>query len=356
MAARGRLISAAPGGEHAETLIRRGGAPSSASIEDVARSEVAVLGERGVRRRAAELRSALVGLGPLEEVVADESVTDVLVNGDGAVWIDRGHGVERSRVTVGDPAEVRRLATRLAGLAGRRLDDAAPWVDGLLPDGSRLHALLPPLVEGGAHISLRVPRQSHRGLDDLVNLGMLTTGEAERLREAVAQRRSVIVSGGTGSGKTTLLAALLACVPPDERILLVEDVTEMAVSHPHTVRLQGRAANTEGAGRVTLDELVRQALRMRPDRLVVGEVRGPEVRELLMALNTGHEGGCGTVHANRAADVPARLEALGALGGVEPQVVRAQAALGIDLVVHLRRGPTGRRVEEIVPFRELVDP
>jgi pilus assembly protein CpaF len=353
VAARGRVTPVA-GQERAERLIRQGGAPTRASIDEVARSDAAVLGERGVRRREAELRSALVGLGPLEEVVADDAVTDVLVNGDGAVWVDRGRGVERSSVDVGDPVEVRRLAMRLAGLAGRRLDDAAPFVDGLLPDGSRLHALLPPLVEGGAHISIRVPRQRHRGLDDLVALGMLTRSEAVRLREAVAHRRSIIVSGGTGSGKTTLLAALLACVPARERILLVEDVTEMSVAHPHTVRLQGRAANAEGAGRVTLEELVRQALRMRPDRLVVGEVRGAEVRELLMALNTGHEGGCGTVHANRAADVPARLEALGGLGGADPQVVRAQALLGIDLVVHLRRGASGRRVEEIVPFRELV--
>lgn len=341
-------------GRDAEALIRAGGAPTPASIDEVARSEAAVLGEAGVRRREAQLRSSLVGLGPLERVVAEAGVTDVLVNGDGAVWVDRGEGVETAGLVVGDAAEVRRLATRLAGLAGRRLDDASPWVDGLLPDGTRLHAMLPPLVDGGAHVSLRIPRHRHRGLDDLTELGMLTSEQAGELRAAVTGRRSIIVSGGTGSGKTTLLAALLACVPGSERILLVEDVAEMSVAHPHTVRLQARSANTEGAGRVTLEELIRQALRMRPDRLVVGEVRGAEVRELLMALNTGHEGGCGTVHANGAADVPARLEALGGLAGAAPEVVRAQAVLGIDLVVHLRRGPGGRRVEEIVPFADLV--
>lgn len=349
---------AAPGGLSGsgapDELIRRGATPSVPTIGQVARAESVRLGDRGVRRREHELRSALVGLGPLEPVVADPSVTDVLVNGDGQVWVDRGEGVERAPVVVGDPVDVRRLATRLAGLAGRRLDDAQPWVDGLLPDGSRLHAVLPPLVVGGAHVSLRIPRHRHRDLDDLVGTGMLDDETAERLRQAVAQRRSVVVSGGTGTGKTTLLAAMLACVPADERILLVEDVAEMSVDHPHTVRLQSRSANTEGVGRVSLDELVRQALRMRPDRLVVGEVRGPEVRELLMALNTGHEGGCGTVHANAAVDVPARLEALGTLAGMAPEVTRAQVALAVDLVVHLRRGPRGRRVEEVVAMGDLV--
>lgn len=345
-----------PSRARADAIIRGGGVPTPASIDEVVRADLDLLGDRGLRRHEERMRASLVGLGPLEPLVEDRAVTDVLLNGDGRVWVDRGAGVEPSGVVVGDPDDVRRLATRLAGLAGRRLDDAQPWVDGLLPDGSRLHALLPPLVDGGAHVSLRIPRHRHRDLDDLVGTGMLGAADAATLREAVLARRSLIISGGTGTGKTTLLAALLAGVPATERVLLVEDVAEMSVAHPHTVRLQARSANTEGVGRVGLDELIRQALRMRPDRLVVGEVRGPEVRDLLMALNTGHEGGCGTVHANSAADVPARLEALGVLAGLAPEVTRTQAALALDLVVHLRRTPEGRRVEQIVPMRELVQP
>ena len=344
----------ASSGDPTADLIRHGRLPDDETIRDVAESEAAVLGSRGVIRRVDDLRTALVGLGPVAEVVADGSVTDVLVNGDGSVWVDRGHGVQRSTVTIGGPEALRRLATRLAGLAGRRLDDAQPWVDGLLPDGSRLHAVLPPLVDGGAHLSLRIPRHRGRSLIDLVDLGMLSHEQAALLEQAVADRRAIVVSGGTGSGKTTLLAALLGTVAHHERILLVEDVAEMSMDHPHMVRLQARGANVDGAGTVTMTELVRQALRMRPDRLVVGEVRGAEVRELLMALNTGHEGGFGTIHANTAADVPARFEALGALAGMSPEVTRAQLRLAVDLVVHLRRDGSCRRVEDLVAMRELI--
>lgn len=338
----------------AEAVIRRGTPPSRSAIDEVVRGEEVRLGTIGATRRGEELRSALLGLGPLEEWVEDRRVTDVLVNGDGSVWVDRGHGVEQVAARVGDAASIRRLATRLAGLAGRRLDDAMPWVDGLLPDGSRLHALLPPLVDGGAHISLRIPRHQHRDLDDLAGLGMLTGSQHDQLVEVVTRRRSFVITGGTGTGKTTLLAAMLATVPGSERLLVVEDVAEMSVAHPHTVRLQARNANTEGAGRVSMEELVRQALRMRPDRVVVGEVRGAEVRELLMALNTGHEGGCGTLHANAAADVPARLEALGALAGMSPEATRSQVRSALDVVVHLRRDGGVRRVSEIVAVPELV--
>ena len=333
-----------------DAQVRAGRAPDDAVIEEVARTEAVRLGSAGALRRSGQLRADLMGLGTLEPLVEDEAVTDVLVNGDGSVWVDRGAGVVAAGVELDGPEAVRRLATRLSAVAGRRLDDAQPWVDGLLPRGIRLHAVLPPLVAGGAHLSLRIPRHRGGGLDALVTLGMASAGQAARLREIVHGRQAYVVTGGTGTGKTTLLAALLAEVPAAERLVVVEDVGEIDVGHPHVVRLQARSANTEGAGEVTMVDLVRQAVRMRPDRLVVGEVRGAEVRDLLLALNTGHEGGCGTLHANRAEDVPSRLEALGALAGMSRDAVRAQVASALEVVVHLRRVGGRRVVDSIGPL------
>ena len=212
-----------------------------------------------------------------------------------------------------------------------------PWVDARLPGGVRLHAVVPPLAPEGTHVSLRVLRPVGFDLDALVARGTLPSAWAAVLAALVRRRAAFLVSGGTGAGKTTLLAALLGLVPPTERILLVEDVGELRPDHPHVVRLEARHANVEGRGAVALDDLVRQALRMRPDRIVVGECRGPEVRELLAALNTGHAGGCGTVHANACSEVPARLEALGSLAGMSPRALAGQVAAAIDVVVHVER-------------------
>ncbi|HSP60118.1 MAG TPA: TadA family conjugal transfer-associated ATPase [Ornithinimicrobium sp.] len=290
----------------------------------------------------------VAALGPLASLVGRNEVTDVLVNGDTGVWIDRGDGVERSAVSLHDERSVRRLAVRLAGLAGQRLDESSPWVDGLLPGGIRLHALLPPLVDGAAHISLRVARRRAPDLDLLRAWGTLDDRGLAVVRGVVGARRSFVVTGGTGSGKTTLLAAMLADVPAQERIVVVEDVRELQVDHPHVVHLQGRADNVEGRGGVTLTTLVRQSLRMRPDRLVVGEVRGAEVRELLGALNTGHEGGGGTVHANRAADLVVRMEALGALAGMSRDAVHAQLTSAVEVVLHVvRLADGGRRLDQV---------
>ncbi len=261
------------------------------------------------------MASRILGAGVLDPFLAEPHVTDVAVNGDGRVWIDRGNGMEWTGDQLsGDDARL--LAVRLAGSAGRRLDEASPWVDGQLPSGARLHAILPPLVAGGAHITIRVPPREQTSLVVLGERGMFPPTWLAVLQAIVRHRLAFLVSGGTGAGKTTLLAALLGCADPGDRLLLVEDVRELAVDHPHVVRLEARPANVEGAGEITLTTLVRQSLRMRPDRIVVGEVRGAEVRELLAALNTGHEGGCGTIHANAPADVMARLEALGALAGL----------------------------------------
>ena len=327
--------------------IRAGRAPDPDVVAEVARSERAVLGDVGAATVQGRLSAAVLGAGPLEAVLADPAVTDIAVNGDGRVWVDRGAGMEAVPMTLGPVGQRRALAVRLAALAGRRLDDAAAYVDAVLPGGVRLHAILPPLVAEGPHLTLRVPARTPLRFDDLVAAGSVPAGWEGVLRRLVTRRVSFLVSGGTGAGKTTMLAALLGLADPRERILVVEDVRELAVGHPHVVHLEGRSPNVEGVGEVTMVTLLRQALRMRPDRIVVGEVRGAEVRELLAALNTGHEGGAGTVHANAAGDLVARLEALGALAGMSLPAVHAQLASAVSVVVHMRRNGVGRCVDAI---------
>ncbi|MBC7292328.1 MAG: Flp pilus assembly complex ATPase component TadA, partial [Actinotalea sp.] len=242
---------------------------------------------------------------------------------------------------------VRALGVRLAAAGGQRLDDAAPVVDARLPDGTRLHAVLPPIADPDTLLSLRVHRPRGLSFDELVRLGSVAPVLEPVLRALVAGRANVLVSGATGTGKTTLLSALLSLVPADERIVCIEEAAELRPEHPHVVRLVARRPNVEGAGEVDLASLVRHALRMRPDRVVLGECRGADVREVLSALNTGHDGGCATLHANAVGDVPARLEALGALAGMTPRAVAAQAASALDAVVHLRRAQGLRYVAEV---------
>jgi pilus assembly protein CpaF len=235
------------------------------------------------------------GAGALTPLLLDPDVTDVLVNG-GEVWVDKGAGLERVDLRAGGPIDARRLAQRLAAACGRRLDEACPFVDARLPDGTRLHAVLPPIATAGPYLSLRTVRHRALAMPELVGRGTVTAAGAEVLSAIVASRLSYLVSGGTGSGKTTLLASLLSLVPPTERIVIVEDSAELRPHHPHAVSLQGRTPNVEGAGAVSLRDLMRQALRMRPDRLVVGECRGAEVVDLLTVYQTnvgvlpcGHE-------------------------------------------------------------------
>lgn len=317
---------------------------SPARVAAALREEGLVLGDAAVLALVEDLRRELVGAGALEPLLRQAGVTDVLVNGPDQVWVDRGRGVERAAVAFADEAEVRRLAQRLASSVGRRLDDAVPFVDAQLPDGTRLHAVLAPIALDGTLMSLRVPRRRAFTLEELIEAGTLDPVGAEWLTAMVRARLAFLVSGGTGTGKTTVLSTLLGLVPVAERVLLVEDSAELRPDHPHVIRLQSRIANVEGAGAVTLRDLIRQSLRMRPDRIVVGEVRGAEVVDLLMALNTGHEGGCGTVHANSAADVPARLEALGLIAGLDRPALHALLAAGLDCCVHLRRQGTGQRI------------
>jgi len=313
------------------------------AIRAAAAAQGRVLGATDLGAAVGQVRDHAWGLGPLRPLVEHPQVTDLLVNGDGSVWVDSGHGLRTAQVSFTSSEEVRILATRLAATCGQRLDESRPWVDARLPGGIRLHAVVPPAAPEGTHLSLRILRPGRIGLDRMVLTGFLPGPWREVLTRIVERKLSFLVTGGTGAGKTTLLAALLGAVSPHERIVLVEDVAELFPSHPHVVRLEARHANVEGRGEICLDKLVRQALRMRPDRLVVGECRGSEVRELLSALNTGQEGGCGTLHANAATEVPARLQALGGLGGMSPDAVRLQAAAALEAVIHLRRLPGGAR-------------
>ena len=311
------------------------------------RAEGCMLDGRDLRAAAYQVRSELTGAGVLDRFLSDPEVTDVLVNAPDSVWIERAGTLSRADVRFPDEAAVRRLAQRLAAHAGRRLDDAAPCVDGVLPDGARLHAVLPPVAVRGTLISLRVPPRRAFTMDRLTAGGMTTEHGARLLRAVATARLSYLVTGGTGSGKTTLLGTLLGLVPADERIVVAEECAEVVVDHPHVARLQCRTANQEDRGAVNLRTLVRQALRMRPDRVVVGEVRGAEVLELLSAMNTGHDGCAATLHANGVEDVVARVEALAAPAGLERGALHAQLASAVQTVVHLVREKGKRRLASI---------
>lgn len=329
-------------------LIRSGAQPDDAGIGAALREAGVVADRRLLAGLVRSLRGELTGLGPLDPLLGDPDVTDVLVNGPDQVWVDRGAGLERVGVRFPDDDAVRALAVRLAARAGRRLDDAAPFVDARMPGGQRLHAVIPPLAVRGTAVSLRIPSRRRFRLADLVGCGSVDAEGARWLAGLVHSRAAFLVTGGTGSGKTSVLGALLGLVPPDQRLVVVEDTAELDPQHPHVVSLESRPPNVEGRGEVTLRTLVRQALRMRPDRLVVGEVRGAEVVDLLAALNTGHEGGCGTLHANSPGDVPERLAALALAAGMPRPGVHAQVVAGLDAVVHLSRGADGRRVVDQV--------
>ena len=330
--------------------------------EAIRAESTGLLGDADVLSNLRLLQTELTGAGILEPLLCAEGTTDVLVSAPDSVWVDDGRGLRRTAIRFEDEAAVRRLAQRLALVAGRRLDEAQPWVDGQLAGlGSggftvRLHAVLPPIAPAGTCLSLRVLRPATQDLTALVQAGAIPPEAAGLVGDVIAARQAFLVSGGTGAGKTTLLSAALGAVAADERIVCVEDAPELAPRHPHVVHLVARYANVEGVGTVTLRDLVRQALRMRPDRIVVGEVRGGEVVDLLAALNTGHDGGAGTVHANSPAEVPARLEALAAVGGLGRSALHSQLAAAVRVVMHVGRDRAGlRRLEEIAVLRRGAD-
>ncbi|MDK1326755.1 TadA family conjugal transfer-associated ATPase [Arthrobacter sp. zg-Y1143] len=326
---------------------------TGARLAEAVQASGRLLGSEGTLQAVDRVRAELQGLGPLQPLAMLPDVSDILVNGPDRVWVDAGHGLELTGVRFAADSDVLALATRLVAAGGRRLDDSCPCVDVQL-QGYRVHAVLQPVSTGSTLLSIRIHRNRAFTLAELGRGGTMDGRCEAVLREIVRRRLNFLVSGATGSGKTTLLSTLLALSGAQERLVLVEDAAELAPLHPHVVGLQSRHGNVEGSGVLEQAELVRQALRMRPDRLVVGECRGAEVRELLAALNTGHDGAGGTIHANSAADVPARLAALGALAGMTPEAVALQAAAALDVIIHLKR-ETGLRVVSEVAVLALED-
>lgn len=300
------------------------------------------------------VQESVVDFGALAGLVGDRGVTDVFVNGPRDVWVDRGGGLEPVAHIRFSEGELREFATRLVSVGGRHIDEANPCVDVRVGEGIRVHAVLPPISPSGTLLSIRVPHPATLDLDDLEASGFFADVPRATVEALVARRTNLLISGAGGSGKTTLLGALLGRSAPTERIVAIEDVSELRVRHPHFVSLEARQANLEGAGGLGLAQLLREALRMRPDRLVLGECRGAEIRELLGALNTGHDGGAGTLHANSLADVPARLEALGALADLSPSAVARQAVSAIGAVLHVERVDGVRRLAQVGSF--AVDP
>jgi len=346
-ALKGRLI------ERRREQAAAGEAPSqelAVEVRELVASEAALLG--AVDRTAVEtqiLRDT-VGLGPLEELLADPTVEEVMVNGPDAVYVERGGRIEATEVSFADEEALRDAIERILAPLGRRVDELSPMVDARLADGSRVNVVIPPLAIDGPTVSIRRFGARCPGPDELVALGTVSPAQLASLEGAVAGRRSILVSGGTGSGKTTLLGALSSFIAPGERIVTIEDAAELRLQQPHVVRLESRPAGVEGRGEASVRDLVRNALRMRPDRIVIGEVRGPEALDLLTALNTGHEGALSTVHANSPGDALARLETLALMAGVglPHAAIAEQVQRGIDLVVHLERGRDGaRRITEI---------
>ncbi|MCC5671572.1 TadA family conjugal transfer-associated ATPase [Kocuria rhizophila] len=329
-----------------ERLLSEGGALTDIRIATAVRETGRVLGAVGSVRAAQHVKAQLTGLGPLEPLLPASGLSDLYVNGHENVFVETLDGIQCVASPFTGEAQLRALAVRLVTAAGRRLDDGHPCVDVQTATGLRVHAVIPPVSTGGTLLSIRFRAPQRLSLTDLVASGTVHPFMADVLTDAMAARVNLMISGATGSGKTTVLSALLSQCPAEQRIVLVEDAAELNPEHPHVVGLQSRQENVEGAGSVDLADLVRQALRMRPDWLVVGECRGAEVRELLTALNTGHSG-AGTVHANSARAVPARLAALGSLAGLGREAVDLQAASALDLVAHVDRAPAGRRLSEL---------
>jgi pilus assembly protein CpaF len=292
-----------------------------------------------------------IGLGPLESLLADDSVSEIMVNGAGRVFVERGGRLASTATRFTSEAALRAVIDRVVSRVGRRVDDASPLVDARLPDGSRVNVVLAPLSLCGAALTIRKFARRRLAVDDLVALGAISQPMVAFLAECVRHRRNIVVSGGTGSGKTTLLNVLSSLIPESERIVTIEDAAELQLAHGNLVPLEARTANIEGRGEIRIRDLVRNALRMRPDRIVVGECRGGEALDMLQAMNTGHDGSLTTAHANGPRDLLSRLEVMVLMSGVELplQAVREQIASAIDLVVQVARFACGaRRVTHIV--------
>jgi pilus assembly protein CpaF len=322
------------------------------AVRDLVDREAALLDAEDRQALVTRIMRDTVGLGPLEELLADPAVEEVLVNGPDRVYVERQGKLARAAVAFADEEELRNAIERILAPLGRRVDELSPMADARLPDGSRVNVVIPPLAVDGPALSIRRFGARRPGARELVELGTLTEPQRAQLEAAVASRRSVLISGGTGAGKTTLLNALSGYVGEAERVVTIEDAAELRLQRPHVVRLESRPAGVERRGEVTVRDLLRNALRMRPDRIVIGEVRGPEALDLLTALNTGHDGALSTVHASSPLDALSRLETLALMAGsgLPHAAIAEQVRRGIDLVVHLERSADGaRRVREIAP-------
>lgn len=331
----------------ADPLLQASGVPSRSAVRSAVaravRDEGVLLRHDELAALARELTDDLAGLGPVEALLRDPAVTDVMVNGPSDVWVERDGALQRTAVRFADEEALRTAVLRVIGPLGLRLDRARPYVDARLPDGNRLHAVIPPLSSVGPVVTVRRFASVSHSWDDLAASGAIPPEAAAILRAAVADRRTIVCCGRTGTGKTTLLNLLLGEVGSDERVVVIEDAPELAPRCPHAVRLETRTANAEGAGEVTIRDLVRQSLRMRPDRIVVGEVRGTEVADVLQALATGHEGCMTTVHAKAADEALIRLEGMALQAGLPLAAARAQLGVGLDVFAVLSRGPKGMR-------------
>jgi pilus assembly protein CpaF len=307
-------------------------------------------------RMVEELSNDILGHGPLERLLADDTVTEIMVNGAYDIWVEREGRLHRTPVRFSDDSHLRRIISKIVAQVGRRIDESSPMVDARLPDGSRINATIPPLSLSGSLLTIRKFSNQKLNMDALISLGALSPETGELLRGCVQARLNILISGGTGSGKTTMLNALSASIPDSERIITIEDAAELQLAQRHVLRLESRPKNIEGEGEVSIRELVRNSLRMRPDRIVVGEVRGAEALDMLQAMNTGHDGSLSTVHANTPRDALARLETMILMTGYDLplRAVREQIAAALDLVIQVERMSDGtRRVVAITEVQRM---
>jgi pilus assembly protein CpaF len=308
------------------------------------------------QRIALEIADDILGHGPLERLLADDSVTEIMVNGPHEIWIERAGQLYETQVRFTDDSHLRRIINKMVAQVGRRIDEQSPMVDARLPDGSRVNAIIPPLSLSGALVTIRKFSKRRLTLDDMIRMGTLSAETVEFLDRCIRAELNMLISGGTGSGKTTLLNALSTAIPDTERIVTIEDAAELRLNQKHVLRLEARPKNLEGEGEVPIRQLVRNSLRMRPDRIIVGEVRGAEALDMLQAMNTGHDGSLSTVHANSPRDALARIETMVLMAGIDLPVraIREQVSSALDAVVHLERLEDGsRRVTSVTEVQRM---
>jgi pilus assembly protein CpaF len=322
------------------------------SMRELVRRELRtrLLEERGLsladrERLVDEILDDTLGYGPIERLLADDTVTEIMVNGPHDVWVERSGRLHETNVRFSDEDHLKRIIDRVVGQIGRRIDEGSPMVDARLPDGSRVNAIIQPLSLSGPLMTIRKFSRTRLDLEDLVRVGSLTAETTAFLEACLVGELNILISGGTGTGKTTLLNAMSTAIPNDERIVTIEDAAELRLNQRHVLRLESRASNIEGEGEISIRDLVRNALRMRPDRIIVGEVRGAEALDMLQAMNTGHDGSLSTIHANSARDALARVETMVLMAGFDLPIraIRQQVASALDLVVHLERFHDGSR-------------